>query len=272
MSRLPKKVTDRLSKSLSAFQKVLKDAYHRDVNESDTVTIVTDMLSDLFGYDKYSEVTSEQSIRGTYCDLAVVLDREIKFLIEVKAIGMTLKEGHLRQALNYGANQGIPWVVLTNGVVWDIRKIKFEQPISHEQVCTFQIPELSARRTGDQALLYLLCKEGQSRNAIENFHKRVSVLNRFTLAALLQSEPVLSVLRRELRRLNPDLKISADEISELLPDVLKRDTIEGDVAMNAHRKVGRAVSTQLRQRRKDKTTVVENTQAGVLDGNPETET
>ena len=35
--------------------------------------IVADILSEIFGYDKYNEVTSEYAIKGTYCDLAIKL-------------------------------------------------------------------------------------------------------------------------------------------------------------------------------------------------------
>jgi hypothetical protein len=44
----------------------------RDVSEADTVTIVKDLLAEVFGYDKYAELTGEFAIRGTYCDLASV--------------------------------------------------------------------------------------------------------------------------------------------------------------------------------------------------------
>jgi hypothetical protein len=40
------------------------------------------MLAGVFGYDKYSEVTSEFAIRGTYCDLAIKIDGALKTLIE----------------------------------------------------------------------------------------------------------------------------------------------------------------------------------------------
>ncbi len=52
--------------------------------------IVTDMLAEVFGYDKFSEVTAEHAIRGTYCDLATKLDGTVQSLIEVKAIGLEL--------------------------------------------------------------------------------------------------------------------------------------------------------------------------------------
>jgi hypothetical protein len=67
---IPKKVAERYVNTIKRFQPIIQSAKTRDVNESDTVIIITDMLAEVFGYDKYSEITSEFSIRGTYCDLA----------------------------------------------------------------------------------------------------------------------------------------------------------------------------------------------------------
>jgi hypothetical protein len=247
MSRLPKRVVERLKKQVPVFQRVLQSARIRDVNEADTVTIVTDMLAAIFGYDKYAEVTSEQAIRGTYCDLAVTSEGEIKFLIEVKAIGLALKENHLRQAMSYGANQGIPWIVLTNGVDWEIYRLRFEQPIGCDLVCTIDFLTVNPRKLDEQERLFLLCKEGLAKAAIEEFHARVQSLNRFVVAALIGSDPVLGVLRRELRRMSPDVKVSLDELKRLLPDVLKRDVLEGEAAVRARRQVSRASSKPLRR-------------------------
>lgn len=250
MARIPKKVADRFSRTLGTFQKVLADAKDRDVNESDTVTIVTDILSEVLGYDKYSDITSEQAIRGTYCDLAVKHDQRVKFLIEVKAIGLTLRENHLRQAVNYGANQGIPWVVLTNGLRWEVYRIKFEQPVSHEEVCALDFLALSPRKAVTHDALYLLCKEGIGQSAMETFHQHVQIVNRFVVGALIASEPVLHVIRRELKRLAPDSRVTEEEIQELLPDVLKRDVLEGESASQAKRQVAKSSSRPLRKRSK----------------------
>lgn len=250
---IPKKVSERLSKSVGTFQKVLEAAKHRDVNESDTVTIITDMLASVFGYDKYTDITSEQSIRGTFCDLAVKADNgDVRYLIEVKAIGLSLKENHLRQAVNYGANHGIPWVILTNGTCWDVYRIRFEQPINYELVFGFDFLQLSPRKQDDQGLLYVLCKEGISKDIIEQYHERAQTLNRFVVAALIQSEQVLSILRRELRRLSPDVKAETNEVAALLPEILKRDVVEGEGAERAKRQIQKAAQRALRQARSSK--------------------
>ena len=66
--KITKKTEERIKTGIAKFRKVLEIAKERDLNESDTVAIITDMLAEVFGYDKYLEVTSELAIRGTYCD------------------------------------------------------------------------------------------------------------------------------------------------------------------------------------------------------------
>jgi len=112
---IPNKAAERIKSELKRFQPIVQAAKTRDVNESDTVVIVTDLLQYIFGYDKYNEITSEHMIRGTYCDLAVKIDGTLAFLLEVKSIGTELKDGHVKQAVDYAANQGVDWVGLTKG-------------------------------------------------------------------------------------------------------------------------------------------------------------
>ena len=161
----PKRVADRLEKSVAKFQQVLQDAKNRDVSESNTALIISDMLAELFGYDKYLEVTSELEIKGTYCDLAIKVDNQIEFLIEVKAIGTNLKDNHLNQAINYGANKGVQWVILTNGLLWRVYKIRFEQPIGIDLVCEFDIASIDRKSEEDQERLFIICKEGINKDA-----------------------------------------------------------------------------------------------------------
>jgi hypothetical protein len=92
MANIPKKVVDRFIKSVPRFQKVLQIARDRDVNESDTVAVLNDIFGEVFGYAKYLEVTSEFAIRSTFCDLALKVDDKVQFLVEVKAIGIELKD------------------------------------------------------------------------------------------------------------------------------------------------------------------------------------
>jgi hypothetical protein len=50
--------------------------------------------------------------------IVVTVDEKQRFLIEAKAINIELKDAHVKQAIDYAANEGITWVVLSNGAVW----------------------------------------------------------------------------------------------------------------------------------------------------------
>jgi len=243
MATIPKKSIQRFQQELGRFQKILQAAKDRDVNESDTVVIVTDILSYILAFDKYTDITSEFAVRLTYCDLAIKIEGSVKYLIEVKPIGIGLKETHLRQAADYGANHGVDWVVLTNGINWEVYKIIFQKPVSQEKVMEFNLLEMDARKEEDQQKLFLLCKEGISRAAIEEFHRRRQAINRFVIGALLLSESCMTALRRELKRIAPGIHIDNKEIEYVLrTEVLKREVIECDSAVQARAAVKRALA------------------------------
>lgn len=247
MSRISKKTAERIAAGLKRFQPVLQSAKDRDVNESDTVVIVTDLLQEVFGYDKYTEITSEHMIRGTFCDLAVKLDGTLALLIEVKAIGLELKEQQIKQAVDYAANQGCDWVVLTNGIVWRVYKVLFSKPIEHEMVVSFDLLAMNQRNAEHVQLLALLAKEGWQKAHIGEYHSLRQALSRFTLGALLLSDTMLETLRREVRRLSPEVRIETDEIRDvLMSDVLKREVLEGEKADAARKQIAKCASRLLR--------------------------
>jgi hypothetical protein len=246
---IPAKVVERLSSGLKRFAPILTAAKSRDVNESDTSMIVTDMLADIYGYDKYSEVTRELAIRGTYCDLATRIDGKFQMLIEVKAIGLELKEGHAKQAVDYAANQGVEWVALTNGYLWKVFRVIFAKPIDAELVLDIDLLALNPKNAGDLESLYLLTRESMLKSGLYAYHDHLQATNKFYLAAVVLSDAVLDTVRRELRRVS-DAKVELDELREALKlEVIKREVIEGEKADGARKKVAKAAGKMLRIRK-----------------------
>jgi hypothetical protein len=247
MATIPKKVLERLAAGIRQYQPILAAAKARDVNEADTVTIVKDMLADVFGYDKYAEVTSEHCIRGNYCDLATKIDGALATLIEVKAIGLELKDHHIKQAVDYAANQGSEWVLLTNGVCWRVYRVEFTKPINHELVVDLDFTKLNPKLAGDLEKAFLWCREGWIKSALGEYQSQQQALSRYFLGAVVLSDPVLDVVRRELRRLSPDVRIEVEQIRAVLAgNVLKRDVLEGEKAEEAKRRHARAAKKPLR--------------------------
>ena len=53
---IPSKVQIRIIEGLKKFQPIVESAKIRDANESDTVVLLTGILSDLLGFDKYTDI------------------------------------------------------------------------------------------------------------------------------------------------------------------------------------------------------------------------
>jgi hypothetical protein len=253
MANVPSKVANRLVAGIKRFQPVLLAAKSRDIGESDTVTIVVDMLAEIFGYDKFVEITSEYAIRGTFCDLATKIDGALQSLIEVKAIGLELKEAFVKQAVDYAANQGVDWVVLTNAISWRVYKVTFAKPIGQELVIDIDFCSLNPKNAKDIESLYLFCKEGWIKSVLGEYHREKEALSRFFLGAVVLSDPVLQVIRKELKKASPDVRIDVDKIKAVLTsEVLKREVMEGDKANEARKKVAKAASKALKTKEPQK--------------------
>ena len=262
MAKVSKKVSERFVKSVKKFQKILQIAKDRDVNESDTVSILTDALSEVFGYDKYLEITRELAIRNTYCDLALKIDEKVEYLIEVKAIGIQLKEAHMKQAIDYGANHGIEWVILTNGVEWRVYKIRFEKPINFDLICSFNFLELKPRTEKDQEILFIIAKEGIAKKIRKEYLEKTQSINRFVIGGLILSDVVVNAIRRELRKFADGVKIDVSEVENIVKnEVLKREVVIGDDAKLAQSRINRFYKKTKKTAQKKKLTkkiVVEN--------------
>jgi hypothetical protein len=242
MATIPNKVVVRLTSGIKKFQSILKSAKEKDINESDTVTIVMDMLAEVFGYEKYSEITSEYAVKKTYCDLAIKIDGKLRFLIEIKAIGLELKTDYVRQAVNYGSYEGLEWVILTNGSSWKVFKISFDKPIDYNLIYEFDMLSLNPKKTNELDLLYYISKESLGRSALEDYLIERLTLNKFFIGQVLLSDPVLENLRKTIRKICPEVRLTSDEIKDvLIRDVLRREIFDEEKASSeARRKISKA--------------------------------
>jgi len=212
------RVRERLTSDLKRLMPIVEQQKVRDVSEADTVTLVKDLLDEVFGYDKYADLTSEHSIRGTYCDLAIKNDGKLIQLVEVKAVGTELDDRHVKQAVDYASNQGVEWVILTNASVWRLYQVIFAKPIDKRLLAEINLGSLDLRKDEQLELLYLLTKEGFTKGAHIELRDRQDATSRFTLAALLvHNDSIVSAIRRELRRV-VDVLVDDSLIVKVLRD------------------------------------------------------
>jgi hypothetical protein len=240
-----KKVADRIIANLKKYQTILTDAKNRDISESDTVVILADMLAELLGYKKYVEITTEFAIRGTYVDLAVKVGEEVRFLLEAKAINIDLKDNHIKQAIDYGANHGIEWVVLTNGAIWQVYKIHFKQPIDKSLIFEVDLLKTTTKNTQLIECFGTLSREGFTQSSMTAFFQQQQATSKYSIGALLSTETVIAALKKELKKLSPSLKVEDDYIRQIIQnDVIKRELVEGEEAAAAQDLIKKTAKAQ----------------------------
>lgn len=244
MPKIPARVENRIKATVPKFQKILKNGLDKDINEADTVAIIADILEEVFGMDRYTEITREFAIKGTYVDLAVKIEGKVNYLVEVKAVGIKLKNTHLNQAINYAAKEGVKWVVLTNGIDWQIHRITLNEQVENTLISSFNFLDLNSGKTIDLDEIFLLCKQAFSKNVIEDYYKKQQAFNHYIMGALLQTEEIAKNLRTIFRRINPDVSVDLDEVQELVLNSLKREVIESEEAKKAQARVKRLVKRQ----------------------------
>src|SRR5436190_18207618 len=120
---------DRLKAAIRRFSKPLAELAARDANEGDTRLLVTDFLCDALGYDKYADLTTEYQVKGEFADYGVRIDKELVAFSEVKRVATKLAAKHLRQVEMYAVNEGVEWVILTNGAVWQVYHLSGGLPV-----------------------------------------------------------------------------------------------------------------------------------------------
>ena len=132
-------------------------------------------------------------------------------------------------------------MVLTNGISWHLHRVKFAQPVTHEEVAGFSVLEIDLRKEDDRNKMFLLSRESVHEGAMDAYHKTSLLLNCYTIGQIVESDAVITVIRREFRKLFPEIKVDKEEIAEIIcEEVLKRDITDSEKAKDAKSKIRRA--------------------------------
>lgn len=219
----PKWETDARERVKAAIRKMsrpMADLAQRDANEGDTRLLVTDFLCEALGYDKYADLTTEYLVKGEFADYGVRIDKQLVAFIEVKRISTKLSTRHLRQVEMYAVNEGVEWIILTNGADWQVYHLTGGLPVVVD--LAFETHLLGDEPLAKKAeMLYFLTKESLKRRQIDELWKARRATSPDSLARVILSESVVTQIRRELRKATGHA-VEDSEISRLLRETVIR--------------------------------------------------
>ena len=144
--------------------------------------------------------------------------------------------------------------MLTNGIKWEIHRVSLDDKVQDKRIFSFDFMEMNPRQKDQQELLFMLCKRGLQKDLIDDYYEYRQSVNRYTIGALLLTDSIANVVRRELRKLKPGIKVDAPEIRDLIQgEVIKREILESEAGVEANKHVTKFMKKQERAKIKSKT-------------------
>lgn len=128
-----KKTTAVTRDGLREARELIQDVYKMDGNEAETRRRLERIFEGLLGYDSLKHMSREHAVKASglteHLDFAIILDGAPDaipvMVVEVKAVGVDLRQKHIKQATSYAINLGCNWILLTNGREWHIYHMEF---------------------------------------------------------------------------------------------------------------------------------------------------
>ncbi|HZP56438.1 MAG TPA: type I restriction enzyme HsdR N-terminal domain-containing protein [Dehalococcoidia bacterium] len=211
---------ERLRTGIKRYSRRLAELRARDANEGDTRFLVTDFLCEALGFDKYDDLTTEYQVKGEFADYGIRIDKDLIAFIEVKRVTTKLGPKHLHQVEMYAVNEGVEWMILTNGSNWQVYHVTGGLPVEID--LTLDVDLLGDATSAQKVnLLFYLTRESLKRRQIDELWRQKRATSPKALASVLCTDSVARAIRKELRRQSGQM-IDTREVTQLLRETVIR--------------------------------------------------
>jgi len=220
---MAKKKSSGISRSLKKAIPQLLQAQEQNLNEADTVFRIVKVFEAVLGYDALNEISRETQIKRKYIDLVIKINNNIKLLIEVKAANIKLRNRHIEQAYGYAARNNYEWILLTNGVVWTLYHLTFEEGIEYETAFSVNLGKDDFKKVVE--CMSILQRDNIASDGLDDFWQKQVALNPVSIGKVLFNEDILKRIRREIRK-EAGISIDIEDLSVAIRDILSQDARE----------------------------------------------
>jgi hypothetical protein len=191
---------ERVRTAIRRFHKTLNNLVERDANEADTRLLVTNFLCENgLGFDMFEDLTGEYLVKGEFADYGIRIDNQLIAFVEIKRCTKKLGIRHLRQVQMYSMNEGVEWMILTNGQVWQVWHLTGGLPVVVDLALEVDLlgDATAAQKAND---LFYLSKEAIKRGLLDELWRTKAATSPKSLANVMLSDPMIEALRKELRK------------------------------------------------------------------------
>jgi len=206
-----------IEKEMTRFIPLLLEAEEKRENESNTRMIIDKILMEVLGY-KIEEIKTEQKIQGKRADYVLSANDRDLIVIELKRVGMSLKDKQVFQAVSYGAYSGIRWALLTNGLVWHLYRVQLCEKVDYDHVFTLDLRD-GLDKT-ECHYFYLLSRHGMLRKGLlDKVWHKLNALSYENLVNAVLTDGVITKIRTTLNK-ESDVRLSQEEVRTAVESTL----------------------------------------------------
>lgn len=208
---------DMIETEMARFIPLLLEAEAKRENESNTRMIIDKILMEVLGY-KIEEIKTEQKIQGKRADYVLSVNDRDLIVIELKRVGMPLRDKQAFQAVSYGAYSGIRWALLTNGLVWHLYRVQLCEKVDYSLVFTLDLRD-GLDKT-ESHYFYLLSRHGMLRKGLlDKVWHKLNALSYENLVNTVLTDEVITKIRTTLNK-ESTVRLSQDEVRSAVENTL----------------------------------------------------
>jgi predicted type IV restriction endonuclease len=213
---------ERISAGLKKVAKPIEALKSRDAVEADTRMLVTDVLCDVLGYDKYEDLTAEYQVKGEFADYGIRVDKQLVAFVEVKRVSQKLNATHLRQVENYALKNGVNWAILTNAQHWQVYHVQALNGELSELTLVIEVDILdSAIKASEKTdRFFWISRESIQRGRLDALWKEKFATSAKALRPILLSDAVIDQVRREMWKINKQ-RVENSDLRDAIEGMLK---------------------------------------------------
>jgi len=208
---------------LKKYQTIMLQAKEQNLNEADMVLRLVKAFEDVFGYDPLNEVSREANMRDKYVDLLLKIDGVPRLIVEVKAPTVPLRDRQIEQAENYASRNNFQWVLLTNGVEWNLYHLTFGEGIEYERALHVDLGVDDIAKAAD--MLSILHRDSLAHDGLDEYWACQVALSPASISKALFHEEVLMAVRRYVKK-DTGRAMDIEDLAEAIKRMFSQETRE----------------------------------------------
>ena len=218
------KIEQEIKNYKSKVQKALKA--NKDMNESGVRILINDFLEKVLGYTSFEDIKTEYVNKLGFADYVLqtsTKNTSTRIIVEVKAVNISLKEKVLLQGKGYAIETGIYYILLSNGVQFELHRLEIKEKVP--TTCMFSFDILQDNIKNIIPHVELITKKSVSKGLLNNKWQQLNSTAPEKLAEYLMKDKVVKVVKKLI---DTDTKIKFKE-DDILDSIYKVITTQIDI-------------------------------------------